>query len=361
MDHITDLPEASGYNSILVVVDRLTKAACFIRARKTDTAKTLASQFTENIFRLHGLPKDIVSDRGTTFTSQWWKEFLQHAKITPNLSTAFHPQTDGQTERVNQVLEQYLRNFCDYSQTNWSELLPMAEFAYNNSYHTSIGMTPFYANHGFHPNLNMSLVPGSVPDVYQRVQQIRSAHDSAAANIKKALERHARYANRKRIEAPEFVIGQLVWLLRKHINTARPSDKLEAKRLGPFTVSRRIGKSAYELKLPSSMELHNVFHVSLLEPHRPNKFASRNVPSQPPPIVNETNEEEWEVDSILDARLHRRRLQYFVTFVGYGPEEHQWVSANDFDDDDQLVLDFHNANPTKPGYSRIQSALGVRA
>ena len=138
MDFIVGLPRSpSGNDAIFVVVDRFTKMAHFIATRTTIDSPDVARLFIDTVYRLHGLPTDIVSDRDKVFTSHFWRHFLALLGVKPNLSTAFHPQTDGQTERVNQVLEQYLRGFCNYQQDNWQQLLPHAEFAYNNSVHAS--------------------------------------------------------------------------------------------------------------------------------------------------------------------------------------------------------------------------------
>lgn len=128
MDHIVCLPESQGFDSILVVVDRRSKMAHFIPAKAVDDSKTLISQSWTHVFSKHGLPSDIVSDRGTLFTSNFFKETLKQAKIKSNLSTSYHPQTDGETERVNQILEQYLRSYCNFQQNDWSSLLPLDEF-----------------------------------------------------------------------------------------------------------------------------------------------------------------------------------------------------------------------------------------
>jgi hypothetical protein len=350
IDHIVELPPSKDHTAILVCVDRLTKQAHFIPAKDTDTSRDVASQFISNVFRLHGLPHDIVSDRGSRFTSKWWAEVEHLLRIKPNLSTAFHPQSDGQTERVNQVLEQYLRTFCGYLQDDWYDLLPVAEFAYNNSFHSSIGMTPFFANHGYHPRLEVSLRESRVPAAHEHVRRLKEVHEAAAAAISKALVTHAHYANRDRTAIPEdaFEPGSLVWLLRRHIRTDRPSDKLDDKRLGPFPIIKAVGRSAFRLSLPPSMRIHPVFHASLLEPHRPNTLPTRSTPSPPPPVVNTEGEEEYEVSRILDSRIFRRKLQYLVDWVGYGSEERSWVSADDFDHDDPPVLEFHQAHPDRP-------------
>jgi hypothetical protein len=143
LDHIVELPVSNGFDAILVVVCRLTKMAHFIPCMSTDTANDFARLFEKNIHRLHGLPKDIVSDRGTLFTSAFWRDVCRQLDIKQNLSTAFHPQSDGQTERVNAIAEQYLRIYSDYLQTNWAMMLSLAEFAYNNTVSSATNMTPF--------------------------------------------------------------------------------------------------------------------------------------------------------------------------------------------------------------------------
>ena len=151
LDFITDLPPSEGHTVILVAVDRLTKMGHFIPLPALPTAEATATALVRQVFRLHGLPNDVVSDRGSQFTSKFWTRFLQLLGAQVKLSTAFHPETDGQTERLNQTLEQYLRCFVTYQQDDWVNFLPLAEFSYNNSQLASTGFTPFYANYGRHP------------------------------------------------------------------------------------------------------------------------------------------------------------------------------------------------------------------
>jgi len=134
MDFITDLPTSEGDDAILIVIDRLTKMAHFLSCTKEMDARQFSELFMREIFQLHGLPKDIITDRGSIFTSDLWKDTTKRLGIERRLSTAFHPQTERQTERTNSTLEQYLRAYVNYQQDNWKELLPMAEFAYNNGY-----------------------------------------------------------------------------------------------------------------------------------------------------------------------------------------------------------------------------------
>lgn len=361
MDHITDLPESNGFNCILVVCCRLTKQAVFIPTRKSDTSRDLARQFLREIFRLHGLPTDIVSDRGPTFTSGWWRAFVSQLKVKPNVSTAFYPETDGQTERIHQSLELHLRVFSDYLQDNWFELLPFAEFAYNSTYHSSIGMTPFFANYGYHPRMSITISSSPVPDADRRIQEMHDTHDLAKASISKALEQHTLWANRRRTPAPDFAVGDKVWLLRRHIKTSRPSSKLDFKKLGPFKITEKIGKLAFRLQLPTTMEVHDVFHVSLLEKFVPNRFVERSLPDPPAPVVRPDGVETYVVESILNSRITRGKLDYFVHWQGYPIEDRSWMWASDLNDDDAPVIAFHTKYPNKPGYNRIRHSRRARA
>jgi len=155
MDFITDLPKSDGYDTILVVIDRLTKMSHFIPCAKDPDAQQFANLFMKEIIRLDGQPHDIITDRGTLFTSDLWKETTGKLGIERRLSTAFHPQTDGQTERTNAILEQYLRVYINYQQDDWCGYLPLAEFAYNNGYQETIKNTHFFANYGTNPEYEM--------------------------------------------------------------------------------------------------------------------------------------------------------------------------------------------------------------
>ena len=222
---------------------------------------------------------------------------------------------------MNSVLEQYLRMYVDYQQTDWASLLPLAEFSYNNSRHSATTQTPFFANYGFHPR--MSLLPtspeSSTPAADAYVLRIRESQVILHRELLKARSAMETSANRRRRPAPDLVPGQLVWLLRRHITTRRPSRKLDVRRLGPFAIVELVGKSAYRLQLPPSMQVHPVFHVSLLEPHVANTFPGRVVPPPRPEIVDSF--EEFEVLQILDSRIRRRRIQYLVDWVGYDASE----------------------------------------
>lgn len=177
MDFIVGLPPSTnGYTCIWVVVDRLTKMAHFIPCKETINSEGLAHLFLDNIFRLHGLPTSIISDRGSIFTSRFWQSLLSLLKIKSCMSTAFHPQTDGQTERINSILEQYLRSYLNYQQDDWVSLLAIAEFSYNNTVQSSIRHSPFEANYGFHPRFtfNTSVISGIAASTEEFCRGIRN-------------------------------------------------------------------------------------------------------------------------------------------------------------------------------------------
>ena len=365
MDFIVALPlSSSGNDTILVTVDRFTKMAHFSPTKTTAEAPDIAHLFLKDVYRLHGLPSDIVSDRDKLFNSTFWRHFLTLLDVKPNMSTAFHPQTDGQTERVNQVLEQYLRIFCNYQQDDWQEHLPLAEFAYNNAAHASTGKTPFVANYGQHPTTPATTPlaapeSSSNPAAERLVKSLRSLHAELARNLADAYQTHARYYDRKVKEAPPLEEGDQVWLLRRNIKTTRPSDKLDYKRLGPFRIKSKIGQAAFHLQLPPSMRIHPVFHVSLLEPFKQNDIPGRVQDPSPPVIVDDY--EEYEVEEILDSRIRYGKLQYFVHWKDWPVSSRTWEPVKNLVNAPDLVEDFHRAYPTKPRYPRPRRRRPVPA
>ncbi|KAI0995439.1 Transposon Tf2-9 polyprotein [Podosphaera aphanis] len=159
MDFVTGLPLSEGYDAIMVVVDRLTKMRHLIPCHTTVNSKDVAILYLNNVWKIHGLPTHVTSDRGTQFTANFWKNLCKHLGIQARMSTAFHPETDGQTERFNAVMEQYLRSYISYQQDDWVQWLPMAEFAANNQVSSSTKVSPFYSNYGYHPRFTITIKP----------------------------------------------------------------------------------------------------------------------------------------------------------------------------------------------------------
>ena len=221
-------------------------------------------------------------------------------------------------------------------------------------------MSPFFANHGYHPRMSITVEDSTVPDAEERLCCLREAHRSAEASIKHALEAHILWANKKRIAAPDYKVGDKVWLMRRFISTARPSSKLDFKKLGPFVILERIGQRAFRLELPGTMRIHPVFHVSLLEKYIANRHPQRDAPPPPDPVIVD-DVQRYFVERILDSRLTRGRLDYFVHWQGYPIEDRTWMWASDLPDDDSLVIQFHTDHPDKTGYSRIRPHRTRRA
>src|SRR5215472_9360424 len=281
----------------------MTKMSHFIPCLKSTSAPEFARLFVSYIVKLHGLPDSIVSDRGSIFTSHFWSTLATILKIDPRRSTAFHPQTDGQTERMNQTLETYLRIFCNHEQDDWFDLLPLAEFAYNNASQESTRMSPFYANYGFHPRFLAEFTPTNVPASDDFAAHLYEVHERLVENVKKAQNYQAHYYDPKH-KPIEFQPGDMVWLNSTNISTSRPSKKLDWKCLGPFKVLKRIGLQAYQLELPITMRnIHDTFHVSLLEPYKTTSIPPHGIPPPPPPSLYVKDDSEfYEIEAIFDSR-----------------------------------------------------------
>ena len=266
MDFISQLPSSSGYDAILVIVDCFSKMALFLRSNVTASSEDLANLFIEYVFLKHGLPDNIVSDHGSLFVSSFWTLLCQHLKITRNLSTAYHPETDGQTKQVNQILKQYLQIYVAYQQDDWSQWLPLAKFAYNNSTHSSTKQSPFQTLYGRNPTFSSLHVAPSQPAT-NYLEQIQSLQLQLRTNLEEANQRYKEQADQSCTTAPTFAVGDQVWLDACNICSTRPTCKLSKRKLGPFKVESVISPNAFKLTLPAKWQgIHPVFHVSLLEP-----------------------------------------------------------------------------------------------
>lgn len=267
VDFIVKLPLSKGFDSIMVIVDHFSKCAHFVPANETWNADRLAEAFVAQVFRLHGLPETIVSDRGTTFMSQFWTLVLRQLRINPAPSTAFHPQTDGQVERVNAILEDYLRHFVSGEQDDWASWLPIAEFSFNNTPSSSTKFSPFFALNGYHPRFDSLVASSGIPAADLFVEHLQSIQEQLIENLTLAKDSQSRFYNKGRRVDVQYEPGEFVWLSRRNIKTRRPNSKLDVRRIGPFEIRRMVGKNAAELILPKNLaRLHPVFNVSLLMP-----------------------------------------------------------------------------------------------
>jgi hypothetical protein len=330
MDMVTDLPVTpEGYDSITVFVDRLSKMVRLAPCKKHMDAPDLATLFCEHVFRSHGVPSQFVSDRGSLFVSRFWQSFTKLLGVTTAMSSAYHPQTDGNTERVNRIMEDVLRHFVDASQTNWASLLPLVEFAINDSWQESIQAVPFAVVYGRRPNLPLDSFlrgeeSGSAVSACDSATETALLIGEAVSKAKSALhaaqQRQKAYADAKRRDV-EFAVGQEVLLSTTNIKPKfKGSPKLLPKWIGPFTVTEVINPVAFRLKLPNTLKLHNVFHASLLKPYWPDG----NIQPPPAPEMIE-GELEFEVEAILSHRFTRGgKLEFLVRWLGYGHDHDTW-------------------------------------
>jgi hypothetical protein len=276
---ITDLPLSKGYNSILKVVNCLTKMAHFLPCNKSMNAERLADLMLKEVWKLHGTPKMIVSDRGSIFVSQINKELNKRLGIKLLPLTAYQPRTNGQSEITNKVVEQYLQHFSQYQKDNWATLLVTAKFVYNNADHASTGTSPFRANYRYEPTYGGILLPDQcVPAVLSRLSQLEEVQSELQYCLEAAQEAMKRQFNKGTAATPNWKVGKEVWLSSKNISTTRPSPKLAHRWMGPFPIAAKISQSVYKLTLPVSMKaIHPVFHISILKKYTPdNAKRGRN-------------------------------------------------------------------------------------
>jgi hypothetical protein len=322
MDFITDLPPTdNGHDALLVVVDKLTKMSHLVPCRKALSAEQFAPLYLANVVKLHGFQEIIITDRDTRWTSEFWKAVCKGFNIKLRFSSSFHPETDGQTERTNRTLEEMLRHYVSPDHSDWDTHLPMIEFAFNNSYQSSTGQTPFYTYTGRHPITPLSSVTmANNPAARQltltwqeRVARARKHMLDAQSRIKDMTDKRRRDVS--------FKVDEKVLLNSRHINIHHVgSRKLLPRYIGPFKIIKKIGEVAYKLELPKNMRCHPVFHVSLLKAWNP---SSRYQPPPPPLVID--GEYEYEVQEILDHRGSvPGKRKFLVSWVGHGPEHNTW-------------------------------------
>ena len=354
VDMITDLPTSNGKDSILCIVDYHTKQAHAIGTNKTLTAPQLADLYLQHVWKLHGTPQKIVSDRGPQFASEFTRHLQRALKIESALSTAHHPQTDGQTERFNQTLETYLRIFTNYHQKEWEELLPYAEYSYNSQKHSATGYSPFFLLYGYDPTFEVNTSPVSkVPSVEDRRKMLELLRKETVTMLERTQELMAQRQDNG-ITEEEYERGDKVWLEATNIKTTAPTKKLAAKRLGPFKVIEKIGKHAYKLSLPPGMKnVHPVFHKNLLRAYHHDAIKGRRNPP-PAPIEITPSDERYEVEEILDSKKVGKGIQYLIKWKGYHEEESTWEPRRNIDDAEEELRKYHKKFPHKPHHIHLR-------
>uniref|UniRef100_A0A0W0F642 Putative reverse transcriptase-rnase h-integrase n=1 Tax=Moniliophthora roreri TaxID=221103 RepID=A0A0W0F642_MONRR len=322
MDLITDLPECDGMDSILVVVDHSsTKGVIFIPCTKTTDATKIAELLIQYLYKRFGLPDRIISDRDPRFAAEVFQEMGKQFSIKHSMSTAFHPQTDGETERVNQEIKVYLRAFCSKEQTRWKEYLPLAEFTHNNQTHSVLKKSPFFMMMGYHPHpLPTVFEKTTIPSVEERLQELKRIREETASLLELARQQMIR---REKQKLDTFEGGQKVWLEAKNLATGYPSKKLAPKREGPFKILEVLGPVTYRLELLHQWKIHPVFHAALLSPFKQTEAHGPSFTEPPPDLIE--GFEEYEVEAVVGHRLKKRPREFLVSYTRYDSSHNRWI------------------------------------
>lgn len=343
MDFITGLPKYQAkYDGIMTVVDRFTKLAHFIPYRTNMRASDVAKLFLQHIIRLHGVPASIVSDRDTKFLSEFWKDLMAALGTQLNFSTAFHPQTDGQSEVLNRIVEDILRCFVHETPGKWGEFLPLAEYAYNSSKNSSTGLTPFFATYGYQPRLPLDIARAQTVPIHDTLLSWQQIFDHLYRMITASQQKYKHTADLHR-KPTAVTIGSWVWLrLHRTRFQHKQFSKLQARYFGPFKVLKQIGTNAFRLQLPPSWTIHNVFHASLLKLHQGDPPTADDEPVALPDTPFQHTilkpirilAHEWRVTR------HQRYRRFKVLWDGLDPDHCTWETEHDLQDYGNLVADY---------------------
>src|SRR6202045_2993566 len=346
-DIVGPFPLSCGHNAILVIVNKFTKRMLIEGIGMDLTGLGAARILRDRVFRDHGIPHKVVSDQGPQFVSRFMKEFYAMIGVKANPSTAFHPQTDGQTERVNQEIEVYLRAYVDHLQDDWAKWLSTAEFALNNREHSATKQTPFFLEYGRHPWNGGIRPPTEVnPAADEWLAKLTESRRAAKEAMEKAAVAMKRSYDADKHPSRGYSKGDLVWLDTRNLKMDRPSKKLDNKRAGPFAIEEKVGPAGYRLKLPRAWRIHQVFNEVLLTPYIAPSFPSQKLPPPPPPTIDDDHLE-YDVEAILDVKKVARGVKYLVKWLGYPVEENTWEPRWNLTNVALLLQDFFLQHPDK--------------
>ena len=352
MDMLTDLPESEGFDALLIIVDRFSKMIRIIRTNKTMNSEALVRLCWDQVWKDFGVPKTIISDRGPQFASKFTKAHNEIFGIKTALSTAYHPQSDGQSERMIQEVQKTLRMYVNHYQNDWASKTGVVEFALNNTIKSSTGYTPFYLVMGQHPN------PGNIPrdlssrapSVEEFIKGLQEARSAAKLALEKAAADMKKFADRKRKPEPTFSVGDQVLLEAANYPSVKPSRKLSERRYGPFKILEKVSNVNYRLDIPSTWKIHPVIHVDQLRKYHEDPVHP-NFHQPPPDLID--GEEEFEVERILDAQKRKapgkriKTLQFLVKWVGYHDKDNTWEPLSNLGHAQELIDDFLKRHPEK--------------
>ena len=346
MDFVGPLPKSHGYDTMLVITDRLTNYVKIEPCKSTNTAVEIADIVYRSWCRQFGLPNAITCDRDKLFTSKFWKELFKKLDVQLRMSTAFHPETDGSSERSNKTIIESLRHYVNTRQTDWTDHLVHVELAMNNSTNATTGKTPTELLYGTTIRQFPSLTKESdIPAVNEFIERIEQFTATARDNHAEAKTRQTTNANRHRRKEPEYSVGDKVYLdttnMRLKVKQKGRAAKLYPRSIGPFEITHANPRtSTYKLDLPPEYsEIHPTFHAKRLKAAFDNDdtlFPNRQL-SRPPPVFEQTDE--YEIELIKDHRDTRRGRQYLVHWLGYPNTDDEWIHEGNISAKD-LIKDY---------------------
>ena len=340
-DFITKLLLVQEYNSILVIVNRLTKIVHFISTMEKTLLEGLAKLFRDNVQKLHRLPESIISDRGPQFVAEVMQESNRMLRIESKLPTAFHSQTDGQIERVNQELEQYLRMFIDHRQKQQPDWLGTAKFAYNNKVYSSTKTSSFKANYRQDPRMEFEVrKKGKYKGAEKFIIKIKEIQEEAKAALEKVQEEMKKYADKKRTEVDKYKVGDLVILSTKDLKyqmARRRMEKLTERFIESYRIKKIISLNAVELELPSTVKIHSVINISRIQ--RYIRQVEGKKKEQPAPVIIK-REKEQKVKRILNKQWIREKDKYLVQWKGFTAESDTWKEIENLGNTKEVVEEF---------------------
>jgi hypothetical protein len=357
MDFIGPLPRtAAGNNAAMVVIDKLTRYTYYLPLRTTSTAQDVFALLDRFVLSERGYPSKIISDRDSRFTSHFWEALWDGMGTTLKRSTAFHPQTDGSTERANRTLIEQLRGFVANDQSNWDTLLPQLQQATNDAVCQSTGFTPFFMNNGrvrrtlLDAELERDGVAqrGAYPGADALASRMKSAHEQARAQIEIAQAKNIADSSRGRREAV-IQKGDKAWLSNRNMLMSDPgrARKLEPLYEGPYLVLEMCGSNAAKLQLPAGCKLHPVFNLDLLKLYVDGQISHPDRPvrdSRPAALAEEDPERGgpvqnpvYEVEEVIGSRHSRGKRQYRVKWLGWPIEQSSWLPREELQDCAELV------------------------
>jgi hypothetical protein len=355
MDFITELPKtATGHDTLFVVVDRFSKMVHLAPCHSSLTASQAADLLIDLVFKLHGTPSSFISDRDKLWTSEFFARWCSKLQVHLNLSSAYHPQTDGQTERMNRLLQEVLRHYVAPAHDNWDQLLPLAEFAINRAVNASTGKSPFVVVYGYQPHAPLDrfyqLLTTTTPVTKASVRTAANEADSKlrdhqaefakiAELLRRAQQAQKEQFDKRRRRAPDYAVGDKVWVDCKILRIVTVgTPKFLQRWQGPYTITKVIKTrssnevTAVTLDIPKHWKVFPTFHVSVVKPYPPN---TREAPT--PSTVVVEGHEEFVVEEILDHRFigRNRKLQFLVKWAGYSADHNLWTDEDDLTSDGQ--------------------------